>query len=216
MCIRDRYKANVVWLEVAVRKLIKERLAISEADVFNYYWMNRSQYTEPEMVRARHILINPAQYAPSQDGMRAVGQAEWAKALEKALEEQNRLRSGLDFAEAARRFSHDRQTAERGGDLGFFSRPAMVKPFSDAVFALKDGQVSEPVKTIYGYHLIKVEERRPEHLIPFDQIQEKVRRDYEDYLVMSQAADLLAQLRQEATASGRLQILEKGLAPTAQ
>lgn len=207
----DEYKANVVWLEAAVRKLMKDRFSISEADVFNYYWMNRSQYTKPEMVRARHILVNPAQYAPAKDGMRAVGQSEWAKALEKALEIQNRLRSGLSFDDAARRFSHDSQTAARGGDLGFFPRHAMVKPFSDAAFGLKEGQISEPVKTIYGYHLIKVEERCAEQLIPFDQIQERVRRDYEDYLVMAQAADFLALLRQEAAEAGRMRILEASL-----
>ena len=102
-------------------------------------------------VRARHIMLTPPPQAtqPQRDSVRTV-----------LAGLRERLTSGADFASMARQFSQDPGTAVGGGDLGFFRRGDMVAPFEDAVFALSPGEISEPVETPMGYHLILLEDRR--------------------------------------------------------
>lgn len=103
-----------------------------------------------ERVRARHILI-----ALEADA----DQATQELALAKAISITQRLEAGEDFATLAEQFSDDEGSAARGGDLGFFSRGQMVAPFEEAAFSLPIGEISEPVKSDFGYHIIKVEEQ---------------------------------------------------------
>lgn len=128
-----------------------------------------------EQVRARHILvriIDPAptptpvpagQPTPTPDPAATPTPAprDEAQALARIVEVQQRLAAGEDFAALAKEYSDDTGSAEEGGDLGWFGRGMMVREFEEAAFALQPGQVSEPVKTVFGYHLIKLEERDP-------------------------------------------------------
>jgi parvulin-like peptidyl-prolyl isomerase len=84
-----------------------------------------------------------------------------AEALAKAQEIRQKLVQGADFAELARTESNDVGSSSKGGDLGFLKHGQTVPSFEDAAFALPDGELSQPVKTPYGYHLIRVEERKP-------------------------------------------------------
>src|SRR5207247_1603267 len=102
-----------------------------------------------------HILITPGAAA---DGDRH------AKELADSLRRE--IVKGADFADLAKRFSQDPGSGAQGGDLGFFARGRMVKEFNDTSFALRAGAVSQPVKTQFGYHLIKVEARRPAGVTP--------------------------------------------------
>src|SRR6056297_38806 len=109
---------------------------------------------EPEdEVRARHILVE-----------------EEAQAI--AVRE--RLEAGEEFAEIAREVSQDTGSARNGGDLGFFTAGRMVAPFSEAAFALEPGEVSEPVETQFGWHVIKVEERRETPMPEFEEMREQI------------------------------------------
>lgn len=109
---------------------------------------------EPEdEVRARHILVE-----------------EEAQAI--AVRE--RLEAGEEFAEIAREVSQDPGSARNGGDLGFFTAGRMVAPFSEAAFALEPGEVSEPVETQFGWHVIKVEERRETQMPEFEEMREQI------------------------------------------
>ncbi len=127
---------------------IGARITIEDEQVSSYYDDHLTEYQVPEKRRARHIL-----FKVSPDDSEETQQSQLAKA-EDVLE---KARSGEDFAGLAQQYSEG-PTGSTGGDLGFFTRDQMVKPFSDAVFSMEPGQISEVVKTDFGYHIIKLEE----------------------------------------------------------
>ena len=122
-------------------------LTHDEEEIEAYYRNNLSQFEQEQTVEARHILLK---LAPDADADTV--EAKRQKAVEILAE----YREGADFAELARTYSEG-PTKDKGGDLGAFGRDAMVKPFSDKAFAMQAGEVSEPVRTSFGWHLIKVE-----------------------------------------------------------
>ena len=144
-----------------------DSVKVPDADLKRHYDRNLTGYRREEEVRARHILIGTR---PNQTpgGDRA------ARARADSLVRV--IREGSDFAELARRFSNDPGSGSNGGDLGFFPKGRMVKEFSDTAFALAAGAVSQPVKTQFGYHIIKVEERKPGGLQPFEEVRADIRR----------------------------------------
>lgn len=158
--------------------VLKAKLPVAPADIKAYlankenldklrksYDENVGQYAEPEQVRARHILIK---VDPSQPG----SDAEAKKKIEEIAKE---AATG-DFGKLAQKYSDDTASKPQGGDLGFFSRERMVPEFATAAFALQPGKVSEPVKTDFGYHLIKVEERKAAHTKTFEEVQNELAR----------------------------------------
>lgn len=127
------------------------------------YLVDQKRFNTPEQVRAEHILI-------------AVNdkQSE-AAALEKANNLYAQVKKDTKaFADIAKKHSDDPSVASNSGNLGFFPRDAMVKPFSDAAFAMSIGEVSKPVKTSFGYHIIHVLERREAGLQPFDAVKQQL------------------------------------------
>jgi peptidyl-prolyl cis-trans isomerase D len=124
---------------------------ISDEEVAKYYEQHRNEFSEPEKRRIRYVFIENKP-SPSDS-------AETWQTAEDLLA---RARQGEDFAELAKAHSEDEGTAEKGGDLGFFGRGTMVKPFEDAAFGARPGEIVGPVQTSYGLHLIKVEARRKE------------------------------------------------------
>lgn len=124
---------------------------------------------DDDFLQARHILIQPQMPAinPDQSVSAEERQKMFAEARAKAEEEAKakaqkvyeEIKAGKDFAEAAKEYSDDRSNKDKGGDLGAFARGMMVPEFEQAAFALQPGEISEPVKTPYGWHIIKVERR---------------------------------------------------------
>lgn len=143
---------KVAALVIERNKLLAE-VAVSDAQIDDFYQSNIDKFKEKEQVKARHILIKVAADASPEDT---------EKARNETLEILAKIKSGSDFAELAKEFSQGPSNS-MGGDLGWFSRGSMVKPFEDAAFALSPGQVSEPVRTRFGFHLIKNEEYKPAH-----------------------------------------------------
>lgn len=141
----------------------------SDQELSVYLEQNRNRYDKPEQVHARHILIRVEPDAPEADVVEAQKQLE---DLKKELE------GGADFAELAQKHSQDPGSAPNGGDLGFFGRGQMVKEFEEAAFALEPGQISEPVRTQFGFHLIKVEEKKPAEHPGLSQIRDQVLKDF--------------------------------------
>lgn len=142
---------------VAIEKLQKEAtkdLQVTDAQVAEYYNKNKAQFTHTEEVSASHILIKFDEAAKDKA-------KDEARALAKIKELQAKLKGGADFAELAKANSEDPGSKEMGGSLGFFGKGRMVPEFEKAAFGMKEGQVSEPIKTNFGYHLIKRGERRP-------------------------------------------------------
>ncbi len=150
------------------REVLSQTKPVSEKEIKRYYENHKDRYVEPEAIRARHILIEVPQGASPE---------EEAKALKKAREIRQKALKGEDFAKLAQKYSADPGTKEKGGDLGFFTRGQMVKEFEEAAFALKPGEVSQPVRTAFGYHLIKVEEKRPAREKSLTEVKEQVKEE---------------------------------------
>jgi peptidyl-prolyl cis-trans isomerase D len=148
--LKETYKTEP---EIRVRYLhvrpegFLEKVAVTAEEVQGHYESNPERFVVHPTVEARHILIKVAPDADA-DAQK--------KAREKIDEVLNLARQGQDFGELAKQHSED-ATKERGGALGAFRKEAMVKPFADAAFALKPGELSEPVRTQFGWHLIKVD-----------------------------------------------------------
>lgn len=127
---------------------VEKRMTIAEGDLRTYYEQNKDRLGQAEQRRASHILI---------EANAAVDPAARAAARKKAEEVLAEVRKNpAAFAELAKKYSQDTGSAVNGGDLGFFDRQAMVKPFSDAVFALKQGEISGVVESDFGYHIIQL------------------------------------------------------------
>jgi peptidyl-prolyl cis-trans isomerase D len=126
------------------------------------------RYSDVEQVRARHILLR---FAPGADD------AAKQKVRAEAEDLLKQIRGGADFDALARKHSRDAGTASKGGDLGFFPRGRMTPPFDAAVFALEPGQVSEPVETQFGFHIIKLEERKAAGPRPFEAVREQIEKE---------------------------------------
>ena len=127
----------------------------------DYYDFNASQYSTPGQVRASHILLR------TEDQDEAAVEA-------RAAELATAARDGADFAELAREYSDDEATAELGGDLGLFERGRMVPEFEGVAFALDVDAVSDPVKSPFGYHVIKVTEKQEEAVQPLDEVRDSI------------------------------------------
>lgn len=144
--IRKRLSARN-WLQESV---ITE-ISVSEDEIEQFYQQNKSEFIEPEQVRASHILIQ----VPAKADEEVVNAA---RLKIESIKQQ--LDSGAVFAELASKNSED-SSAQKGGDLGYFPRGQMVPPFEKAAFSLSPGQVSDIVRTPYGYHLIMVVDKKP-------------------------------------------------------
>ncbi len=137
---------------------------VTEGDVRAFYEKNPERFRQAEAVRASHILIR------AKPGDEAARKAARARIV--ALHKQ--AKAGRDFADLARRHSED-GSAQSGGDLGFFTKDRMVPEFADAAFAMKPGDVSNIVETSYGYHIIKLADRRPGATVPLEEVTGQVR-----------------------------------------
>ena len=145
---------------------VKKNIAVSEADAKAYFEQNKARFGTKEERRASHILITAPASAPAAERDKAKARAEQLLAEVK--------KSPASFADLARKNSQDPGSAEKGGDLDFVTRGAMVKPFEDAMFALKKGEISAVVETEFGYHIIRVTDIKPEQVPPFEQVRARI------------------------------------------
>jgi peptidyl-prolyl cis-trans isomerase C len=170
---------------MAIEQLIKEHViqetAVSDAESRAFYDQNASMFEKPEQIQARHILIK-------MEG--DVTEAQKAEALKKIEMIRKKALEGEDFAALASEYSEG-PSSVKGGDLGHFSRGQMVKPFEDAAFALKTGEISEVVETQFGYHIIEVTDQQPASVVSYETVQaqiverlkqEKSRREIQQYI----------------------------------
>jgi len=145
---------------------LRRTLPVDEDELRAYYDQHIDEFLEGEQASARHILFRLAPDATEltrgETELRANGVADI-------------VRSGGDFAALAAQHSDDPGSKDMGGDLGWFGRGQMVPEFEDVVFSAKPGDIVGPIKSQFGYHVIKVEGFRPEHQQPFEEVQEQVR-----------------------------------------
>ncbi|MCM0755573.1 SurA N-terminal domain-containing protein [Desulfovibrio aminophilus] len=180
---------------------------VKDEDVRAYFDSHQSTFTRPEEVRVRHILLTV-------DPAAGPAEAQKAEASIRALAA--KAKAGADFADLARRNSQDAGAAN-GGDLGWFGRGAMVKPFEDAAFALKKGEISEPVRTEFGWHLIQMEDRHEAGPMSFDEVKDQIKRQLAEDRASEKISDLLdAALDQLAAGMKIDKIAEQAGLPLAQ
>ena len=144
---------------------IGDTVTVSEEETKAYYDEHQNEFTTPEMVKARHILVKVDPSAPEE---------EKKQAYQKAEEILKKVQDGEDFAELATEVSDDSHTQSKGGDLGFFSRGKIVKPFEDVAFQMKPGETSGIVESQFGYHIIRVEDRKEETVHSYDSMKERI------------------------------------------
>jgi peptidyl-prolyl cis-trans isomerase C len=152
-------------IQELITKEVASKVTISDAEVEKFYKSHPEFFKQPEQVKASHILIK------SED---KDDQAKKDAAKKKIEDIQKKVKNGGDFASLAKEYSEG-PSGKQGGDLGFFGRGQMVKPFEDAAFALEPGQVSDIVKTRFGYHLIKVTDKKAAGTVPLKDVKEKIR-----------------------------------------
>jgi parvulin-like peptidyl-prolyl isomerase len=177
--------------DMVVKKFLKtqvsDQVKVTEGELNQEFKKNKAKYAEPEQVRAKHILISVKP-----------GRTE-AAAKEKIKEIQAEINSGkVSFEEAAKRDS-DCPSKERGGDLGFFVREQMVPEFSEVAFSTEVGKVSEPVQTQFGFHLIKVEEKKKAKEAVLENVKDKVEADVKQRKEETLLQELLKKLRAEGS-----------------
>ena len=158
-------QASVEYVVLDIESLKKDT-KVSEDDLKKYYDQNKARFTAPEERRASHILIKADKGAPAAD-------REKAKAKAEALLAQWKAKSAA-FADLARKNSDDPGSADKGGDLDFFGRGAMVKAFEDAAFSLKPGETSGVVESDFGYHIIQVTGSRGGEVRAFEAVRAEI------------------------------------------
>jgi len=158
-------QAKVEYVKFSMDELI-DKIEISNEELRKYYDEHQGEFGTPEERRAAHILISVAPNASKDQQDSAKEKAEQVLQLIR--------KTPTRFAELAKQNSQDPGSSANGGDLGFIGRGMMVKPFEDAVFALKAGEISDLVKSEFGYHIIKLLEIKPSRLIPFTEARENI------------------------------------------
>lgn len=157
---REEIKRRLKNLEMqlAIQAYVEEKsdAMINDKSLKEAYQQYAASAKNNEEVRARHILVD------SEDKANALYE---------------RIKKGEDFAKVAKAESKDAGSGARGGDLDYFTKDKMVKEFADAAFALKKGEVSKPVKSEFGWHIIKLEDRRPQKVASFDDMKEQLKAD---------------------------------------
>ncbi|MGD8989598.1 MAG: SurA N-terminal domain-containing protein [Syntrophobacterales bacterium] len=156
-------KRNMIFVRFVPQDFLDE-VEPTDAEVEDFYRLNQDGYQKPKKVRARHILFPIAPQATG-TALRPI--------QERAKEVLALARKGDDFATLARKYSKD-STASKGGDLGYFTRTDMVKPFADAAFSMQKGEISDLVRTRFGLHIIKVEDIKESVPQPLDEVREAV------------------------------------------
>ena len=176
------FARNKLLMEQLLQSVGKE--ALTDEATHKVYDDAVKQLGEQQEVHARHILIRAA------PGDEKAGKEAEDK-IKAAIE---RLKKGEDFAKVASDVTEDPSGKANGGDLGYFSKEQMVPEFSDTAFKLEKGQISEPVKTQFGWHVIKVEDKRAKAVPKFEEVKPQI----ESYVTRKAQAELVTKLRAEA------------------
>ena len=179
---KEKYKTDAM---VKVRYLnfnpnaFRSKVKLSDEEVREYYDENLESFKIPKTVEARHILLKVSRDADPETVK---------KTKDRALDILKLAKDGKDFAKLAKQYSEG-PTRDKGGYLGKFKKEAMVKPFADMAFTLKPGEISEPVRTQFGWHLIKVEKVNEASITSFEDAKKDIRNKLTDDMAKSLAYD---------------------------
>lgn len=187
----DQFRVGVAENDLVTQLItnqIRPTVQVTDQEVADFYTGHPEAFQSPEKVHARHILITASPSASDEEKAAARAKAEAAR---------ERVVKGEDFAAVAKEVSQC-PSASSGGDLGFFVAADMVKPFADAAFGLKDGELSPVVETQFGYHVITSEGRQPASSKTLDEVKDQVRAMLERQKLSDAIGALLGKLHAEA------------------
>ena len=161
--VKSQFERGMAIQEFIDKQFV-QKVTVSDKEVRAYYDSNPVFFKQAEQVRASHILVR---VDPKKDP------SQKAESRKKIVDIQQKLRKSEDFSALAKEYSQCPSGSE-GGDLGYFQRGQMVKPFEQATFALGPGEVSDIVETKLGYHLIRLTDKKPESVVPYEDIKDRI------------------------------------------
>jgi len=173
---------------------LNEKVAATPEQISTFYQQNLERFKQPDQVKASHILIAVPQGAD---------EATKAASRAKAEEVLKQVKAGKDFAALAKENSQDPGSAVNGGDLGYFRQGQMVGPFNEVAFKLAPGTVSDVVETQFGFHIIKVIDKKPAQTAPLEQVRDQLKQYLENQNKQKETNAFIAGLR----AKGKVEIL---------
>jgi len=169
---------------------VRAQVKVTEPELREYYAQHLADYRVPDRVKVAHILFKTTGKTP----------AEVATIEKTAADVLNQIRAGANFGDLAKKYSED-STAQAGGELGWLVRGQTVPEFESTAFSLKPGDVSGLVKTVYGIHIIKVEDKQVAHLQSFDEVKNSIQADLEKQRVADAQQKLAVSLESQLTAN---------------
>lgn len=175
--VKEDIKRNV-----ATNKLLEDRIEITEEEMKTYFEENKAQYAQTEQVQASHILVED-------------------EATAKEVKE--KLDAGGDFAELAKEYSTD-SSSESGGDLGYFGKGEMVAEFEEAAFSMEIGEISAPVKSEFGYHIIKVVDKKEAKDAVYEDVKDEIKSTLFDTKAQTEYSTWLSEKMEEYKAESLL------------
>jgi peptidyl-prolyl cis-trans isomerase D len=182
---------------------LKHKIEVTKEEIARYYEQNKSLFLVPEERRASHILLRLDKDASP----------DIVEQIEKKAEDiYKKAMAGEDFAELAKKYSEDEATAKEGGDLGFFQQGRMVPEFDRKVFSMSVGEISEPVKSQFGFHIIKLTDIRNPHFKPIDdiEVQARIKKDLSETKSYQEADTIAQKIAESGKEKGKLAEAAKG------
>lgn len=193
--VRSQFEANLLREKVFAK--VSESVTVPAAEVKDFYDKNTARYDEPEQIQASHILIRLNPQGTAEEKAQKKARAEEALKKVKA--------KGADFAALSKEYGED-PTKDRGGDLGWFTKGRMVKPFEDAAWALKDKQISGIVETQFGFHIIKKTGYKAARKKTFKEVEDQIQKSLLAKKKNEAIRDALAKWKNEA----KIELFVKG------
>jgi len=178
---------DLIRRQLVLDKAVGGNIKITDAQIMSYYQKNRAQFDQPAQAHARHILVAN---------------------LNTAKKVEADLKSGKDFAAEAKQYSIDPGTKDKGGDLGWFRQHQMVPQFDQYAFSGPIGQISQPIKSAFGYHIIQVQGRKPAQPANFSNVKDQIATT----LRQQQEAPLVPQFLQQLQSQAKIQVNDQQFA----
>ena len=187
----DKLKADT-RIDISINKMVEAEVSSAapptDVQVREFYDKNPDKFKQEESIRASHILFRVDENADA---------ATKKKTMDQAQSVLKQARAGADFGELAKKHSAD-GSAQQGGDLNFFTHGQMVPAFDQAAFALKTGEISDIVTTQFGYHIIKVTDRKAAEMVPFEQVSDRIKEFLTEQQKQQKADAFIQSLKQKA------------------
>jgi peptidyl-prolyl cis-trans isomerase C len=185
--LEELLRKDIVINNLVVKEIVP-KVTVSDTDAKKFYDENIDKFKRPEQIKASHILCKVDPKASAEDKK---------KAKEKAASLLKEIKSGKEFTELAKTNS-DCPSSKQGGDLGLFGKGQMVPAFESAAFALKPGEVSDVVETQFGYHIIKVTEKKDAGSAKFDEVKDRIQEYLKNQKIQKGVLDYITQLKEKA------------------